>query len=102
MLSSEYLQGMGNMMMIHFIFYIGFYCFFNLLFLLFFIVIILWNYEKLKKKVELTANALARITANQSKATTQKWLNLIFMKPPLDKEDETNKKQEIPCHSDQC
>lgn len=73
--------------------------------ILFFVAIILSNYLELRNKLELTTTALARISANKSKAITQKWINLLCMKPPIDEGDfdEKKDKDEIkPSHSEKC
>jgi hypothetical protein len=42
----------------------------------------------LKGKLDLTLSALSRISATESNALTQKWINLLCMKPPMDDENE--------------
>lgn len=57
----------------------------------FFIAIILSNYLQLKKKINLTALALSRIAAKESASTTEKWISLICMKPPIENENDDEK-----------
>ena len=84
MLSSNYLEKLGSSNAMDSFFYICFYLCFNLILLVFFIVIILSNYNKMKCKINLTATALSRIAAHNSELMTQKWINLFLMKPPID------------------
>lgn len=103
MLSSSYLRNVENSNSMMIIFYILFYMCYNLVMLLFFVVIILLNYQELRKKIDLTTTAIANISTAESKALTNKWMNLLFMKPPID-EDYSNKNEQIekPSHSDKC
>ena len=84
MLATDYLEDIGNANGMQTFFYLLFYAAFNLLILYFFIVIILSNYLHLLQKIHLTTTAMSRISAYESDLTSQKWINLIFMKPPID------------------
>ena len=95
------LENLGNASVLMWIFYICFYFCFNLVFLFFFIAIIISNFHQLKNKINLTATAISRIIAKESKETSQKWLNLLCMKPPVDDYEEI-KGDEKPSHSEKC
>ena len=105
MLSTSYIDHVesSNGMMI--LFYILFYLCYNLIMLMFFVVIILLNFLELRKKIELTTTALANISTSKSHALTQKWINLLCMKPPIDEEildKNLNDDEKKPSHSDKC
>ena len=102
MLSYSYLEKLSTTNPMNSIFYICFYMCFNLVLLLFFIAIILSNYNKMKIKINQTATALSRIAAHDSEKISQKWMNLICMKPPIDEEVEIKPGQEPPSLSEKC
>lgn len=54
-----------------------------------------------RNKLEKTTAALARISAYKSQDITKKWLNLIFMIPPIDENEEEKSKDLKPSHSEQ-
>lgn len=57
---------------------------FNLLFLLFFIIIIMITYNELRPKMYLLTKALGEIKKEKTKIFLNKWLNLITMKIPAE------------------
>lgn len=65
---------------------------FNLLFLLFFIVIIMITYNELRPKMYLLTKALGQIKSQETKVYLNKWLNLITMKIPPEFQEVTDKK----------
>lgn len=104
MLSGNYLN-FGDSDGTTILFYILFFFCYNLVMILFFVAIILSNYLELRNKLELTTTALARLSANKSQAITQKWINLICMKPPIDEadlEEKKDKEEKKPSHSERC
>ena len=102
MLSSDYLKSLREANFMDSLFYICFFLCLNLFLLIFFIAIILSNYNKMKGKINLTAAALSRITAHKSELVTQKWLNLFCMKPPIDDEIEIKSTGDPPSTSEKC
>lgn len=90
MLSSDYLEYIGNSDGMQTFFYLLFYAAFNLIILYFFVAIILSNYLHLLNKIHLTTTAMSRISAYESDLTSEKWINLICMKPPIDIEAYTS------------
>ena len=84
------------------IFFSFFYITYNLVLIIFFVAIILSNFGHIRKRTSLTTEAITRISTNQSKDLTQKWLNLFFMRPPIDEEEEERERKLKPSHSEKC
>ena len=77
--------------------------------MIFFVAVILSSYMKLRTKAELTTEALAVISSKKTKNLWTKWMNLFFMKPPMDEsmfkkeeEEEDKDKESRPSHSQKC
>ena len=54
-----------------------------------FIVIIIFNYMESTSKLQIVAEAMAQIIAEKSNKLKENWMNLILMKLPKKKEDES-------------
>lgn len=78
----------------NFLLYTLFFICFDLLLLNFFIAILIRSFLELERKVGPNITAMARISAAESRAFTQKWINLICMKPPMDEDEDDHKKRD--------
>ncbi len=61
---------------------------FNLLFLMFFIVIIMITYNELRPKLYLLTKALGEIKTQETQETLKKWVDLFLMKIPPEFQEE--------------
>ena len=64
---------------------------FNLLFLMFFVVIIMLTYNELRPKMYLLTKALGEIKSQETREYLMKWVDLIMMKIPAEFEERDKK-----------
>ena len=58
----------------------------------YFYAIILSTYSKIRERLHLTTQAITEIATDESKATSVKWLNLIFCIAPKSESEIVNEK----------